>query len=58
MRMAHQPVTGVRQITLEGLLEQKPGVGGQETKVVPHSLRQGMGLSVHPEHHSGYGFRP
>jgi len=58
MRAIHQVISGIRQVALEGLLKQKPGVGGQETEVIPHPLREGMGLSVHPVHHSEYDSKP
>jgi hypothetical protein len=54
----HQAIAGIRQVTLEGLLKQEPGVCGQETEVIPHPLREGMGLSVHPVHHSECGSKP
>jgi len=53
----HQSMAGVGQVVLQRLLKQQPGVGGEETEVIPHPLREGMGLSVHPVHHSESGSR-
>jgi hypothetical protein len=58
MSLIHHTITHIRKIVLERLLKQPPGVGGEETQIIPYPLSKRMGVSVHPVHHNELGRLP